>query len=78
MIIEILNLFFIFLTLITTIYLVRHYVFTLTVLRRAKNNKAPNAYFNERYKPTVSILIPAHNEDKVIGKLLQKMTEIAY
>jgi cellulose synthase/poly-beta-1,6-N-acetylglucosamine synthase-like glycosyltransferase len=78
MVIEILNLFFIFLTVIITIYLVRHYVFTLTVLRRAKNNKASNAYFNERYKPTVSILIPAHNEDKVIGKLLQKMTEIAY
>ena len=31
-----------------------------------------------RYKPTVSILIPAHNEEKVIGKLLQKMTEITY
>jgi cellulose synthase/poly-beta-1,6-N-acetylglucosamine synthase-like glycosyltransferase len=30
------------------------------------------------YEPSVSILIPAHNEDKVIGKLLQKMAELSY
>ena len=78
MITEILNAFFIFSALIISAYLIRHYIFTLTVLRRAKNNKTSNTVPNETYKPTVSILIPAHNEEKVIAQLLQKMTEIAY
>ena len=30
------------------------------------------------YQPTVSILIPAHNEEQVIGRILQRMTELTY
>ena len=30
------------------------------------------------FEPTVTILIPAHNEEKVIGKLLKKMTSLSY
>ncbi len=78
LIIEILNLIFIFFTSVITIYLIRHYVFTLTVLRRSKTNKASNTNPNLRYEPTVSILIPAHNEENVIGKLLDKMTQLSY
>jgi cellulose synthase/poly-beta-1,6-N-acetylglucosamine synthase-like glycosyltransferase len=78
LIIEILNLIFIFFTSVITIYLIRHYVFTLTVLRRSKTNKASNTNPNLRYEPTVSILIPAHNEENVIGKLLEKMTQLSY
>ena len=33
---------------------------------------------DDNYEPSVSILIPAHNEDKVIGNLLQKMAELTY
>jgi cellulose synthase/poly-beta-1,6-N-acetylglucosamine synthase-like glycosyltransferase len=77
MLTEILNLFFIFSALIIGAYLIRHYMFTLTVLRRAKENPSINSN-NGVYEPSVSILIPAHNEDKVIGKLLQKMTELTY
>jgi len=30
------------------------------------------------HQPTVSILIPAHNEERVIGRILQRMTELTY
>jgi cellulose synthase/poly-beta-1,6-N-acetylglucosamine synthase-like glycosyltransferase len=79
MIARALTVFFIFSATLISAYLVRHYVFTLTVLRRAKNNKKTgSAHQNEKYTPTVSILIPARNEEKVLDKLLQKMTELVY
>ncbi len=59
-------------------YLIRHYLFTLTVLRHIKNQPATAAVPQTNFEPTVSILVPAHDEDQVIGDLLQKMTEIAY
>jgi cellulose synthase/poly-beta-1,6-N-acetylglucosamine synthase-like glycosyltransferase len=78
MLTEILNFFFVFSALIISAYLIRHYIFTLTVLRHIKNRPSNATTFSAEYEPSVSILIPAHNEDKVIGKLLQKMTELAY
>lgn len=57
-------------------YLIRHYVFTLTVIKRIK--KPVNIIADEKYEPTVSILIPAHNEEKVIGRLLHRMTKLTY
>ncbi|MGC8896191.1 MAG: glycosyltransferase [Candidatus Bathyarchaeia archaeon] len=33
---------------------------------------------NITYQPTVSILIPAHNEEQVIGRILQGMTKLTY
>ena len=70
--------FFLFLTALMTVYLVRHYIFTFAVLRRAKLPKADAAYANVVYDPTVSILIPARNEESVIGRLLQRTTELTY
>ncbi len=58
-------------------YIVRHYIFTLSVLRSAKNKKQ-NPPESDNYKPSVSILIPAHNEEKVIGRLLQQITNFTY
>ena len=78
MLLEILNIIFIFSALMISVYLVRHYFFTLFVLRRLKNPQIAQDSSNDDYEPSVSILIPAHNEDKVIGKLLQKMVELAY
>jgi cellulose synthase/poly-beta-1,6-N-acetylglucosamine synthase-like glycosyltransferase len=60
-----------------TAYIVRHFIFTLAVLRSAKNKKflfEPSL----EYEPSVSILIPAHNEEKVIGRLLQQITNFTY
>ena len=59
-------------------YLVRHYIFTITVLRGANKNKKPPVTEASTFEPTVTILIPAHNEEKVIGRLLQRVTELTY
>jgi cellulose synthase/poly-beta-1,6-N-acetylglucosamine synthase-like glycosyltransferase len=77
MIIEALEIAFVFLTVMMIAYLVRHYIFTLTVLRRANKAKT-NVVVDTKYEPTVSILIPARDEEEVIGRLLQRMGELTY
>lgn len=78
--IELLEALFLLLTSIMVIYLVRHYVFTLAVLRRAKNKTALGAVSDLKPEnlPNVTVLIPARNEEKVIGRLLQRITELTY
>jgi cellulose synthase/poly-beta-1,6-N-acetylglucosamine synthase-like glycosyltransferase len=78
MIIQILTCFFVFSASIISLYLIRHYLFTITVLRRAKNSKplADKPAFS--FQPTVTVLIPAHNEEKVVSKLLQNMAQLIY
>jgi cellulose synthase/poly-beta-1,6-N-acetylglucosamine synthase-like glycosyltransferase len=74
---ETLEVIFLFSTALMIAYLVRHYVFTLTVLKR--NKKPSNRITAEdKYQPTVTILVPAHNEEKVIGQLLNHMTKFTY
>jgi len=76
---EILETLFIILTALMTAYLIRHYIFTLTVLKNAqKRERAVTVEENRAYQPTVSILIPALNEERVIGRILQRMTELTY
>jgi cellulose synthase/poly-beta-1,6-N-acetylglucosamine synthase-like glycosyltransferase len=77
-VIEVLEVFFLFLTFLMIVYLVRHYIFTLTVLRRAKKAKPAPVPATLEYAPSVSILIPARNEERVIGRLLQQMVELTY
>ena len=59
-------------------YLVRHYFFTLTVLKNAGKHRKPAASENTAFQPTVSILIPACDEESVIGRILQRMSELTY
>jgi len=62
-----------------TAYLIRHYVFTLAVLNHtSKRKKDAVTTKNEAYQPPISILIPAHNEERVIGRILQGMTKLTY
>ncbi|MBC7130184.1 glycosyltransferase family 2 protein [Candidatus Bathyarchaeota archaeon] len=77
MLAEILNSFFILLTIMMMAYLLRHYIFTVTVLKNKENTKR-DITLNSGYVPTVSVLIPARNEEKVIGRLLQRMVELTY
>jgi cellulose synthase/poly-beta-1,6-N-acetylglucosamine synthase-like glycosyltransferase len=77
LIIEVLDFFFLFLTAVMIAYLVRHYIFTLTVLRAA-NKKMASAPIDLSFEPTVSILIPAFNEEKVIGRLLSRICNFTY
>ena len=59
-------------------YFVRHYIFTLTVLRKPQKHERAVTAGKTPYQPTVSILIPARDEEKVIGRILQRMTELTY
>jgi cellulose synthase/poly-beta-1,6-N-acetylglucosamine synthase-like glycosyltransferase len=59
-------------------YLIRHYIFTLSVLTQANKNKKPPITTASTFKPTVSILIPAWNEEKVIARLLERITDLTY
>jgi cellulose synthase/poly-beta-1,6-N-acetylglucosamine synthase-like glycosyltransferase len=77
MIIETLELFFLLLTAMMIAYLVRHYIFTLSVLRSA-NQKRSITSVGLTFEPTVSILIPAFNEEKVIERLLSRLSNITY
>ena len=78
MIIEVLEASFFLLTALMVAYLIRHYIFTITVLKNVQKGKKSLSLQNLAYKPTVSILIPARNEERVIGRLLQRMTELTY
>jgi len=75
---EILETLFLILTALMMAYLVRHYIFTLTVLKNGQKRGRSGTEENAAYQPTVSILIPAHNEEKVIGRILQGVTELTY
>jgi cellulose synthase/poly-beta-1,6-N-acetylglucosamine synthase-like glycosyltransferase len=67
---------FVFLVLLLAVYMVRHYVFTLTVLYRRKKSASKN--FDQDFQPNVSILIPANDEEAVVGQILQRMCELTY
>ncbi|MEM2953916.1 MAG: glycosyltransferase family 2 protein [Candidatus Bathyarchaeia archaeon] len=81
MITKILEVLFVLSAILIAAYLVRHYIFTLMVAKKSKENKiglieAETA--NQSYQPRVSILIPARNEERVIGRILQRMTELTF
>jgi cellulose synthase/poly-beta-1,6-N-acetylglucosamine synthase-like glycosyltransferase len=76
--VETLELFFMILTAMVLAYLVRHYVFTLAVIKNAHRQKGVDTSGGVRYQPTVSVLIPARNEGNVIGTILHRMTELTY
>lgn len=68
---------FLFLIFVMSFYLVRHYVFALSVLYYRKGQ--PNyALHRISFKPTVSVLIAARNEESVLGRLLHRTTKLTY
>ena len=73
----ILELIFFFLIAFMVSYLIRHYVFTFAALyhRCKQPGYIPNSII---YQPKVSVLIPARNEENVIRRILQRMTELTY
>jgi len=78
LIVEILNLLLLLLTGLMIAYLIRHYIFTLTVLKNTRKHGKNEKAAALNFKPTVSILVPAHNEENVIGRLLDRLTELTY
>jgi cellulose synthase/poly-beta-1,6-N-acetylglucosamine synthase-like glycosyltransferase len=78
---EVLETLLILSTALMAAYLIRHYIFTLTVVKNAKENRRSHVAAKNKdmaYQPKVSILIPARNEERVIGRILQRMTELTY
>jgi len=67
---------FLLMVLLLAAYLVRHYVFTLTILYSRK--KPLRVDEDDSFQPRVSIFIPAKNEENVIGRILQRMCELTY
>jgi len=73
----VLNLIFVFLAMLMSAYLARHYIFTFTALYHQKEQHNHN-HHDVTYQPTVSVLIPARNEEKVVRRILQRMVELTY
>ena len=72
-----LNIVFIFVVMIMLAYLIRHYIFTIVALYY-HHGQSYHTHQNMVHQPTVSVLIPAHDEERVIGRILQRMTELTY
>ena len=75
--IRVLSVAFMGLVALITAYLIRHYLFTLTALYH-KNETLPSSSNKTVYEPKVSVMISAHNEEQVIERILQRMTELTY
>jgi cellulose synthase/poly-beta-1,6-N-acetylglucosamine synthase-like glycosyltransferase len=65
-------------TFLVTAYLIRHYIFTLTVLRNVGKHLKQGSTEGTVLRPTVSVMIAARNEEKVVGRILQRMSELTY
>ena len=60
-----------------TAYITRHYLFTLAALY-PKKEQLTSCSNETAYEPTVSVMIHARNEEHVIERILQRMTELTY
>jgi len=67
--------FSIFASLIMSLYLVRHFIFTAYSL---VYRKVQHPSRMSKWNPSVTILIPAHNEENCIGQLLKYLTKLKY
>ncbi len=54
----------------------RSYVFSFTAIKVQSENLSTDSHIS--LKPSVSILIPARDEENVIERLLQRLTELTY
>lgn len=70
--------FFVASTIMIMAYLVRHYIFTFTILRHSRKSIKDTHSVTGDFKPIVTILIPAHNEEKVLSRLLQQIVLLTY
>lgn len=78
MIAEVIEAFFLVLTAFMIAYLVRHYLFTLVVIRNSRRTPQGTVLEESCFEPTVSILVPACDEEQVVERTLQRMNELSY
>jgi cellulose synthase/poly-beta-1,6-N-acetylglucosamine synthase-like glycosyltransferase len=77
MLIETLEALFLVLAALTVVYMTRHFIFTLTALK-SPGTRSEADDEKSSYRPAVSVLIPACDEEHVIGRVLRRMTELTY
>lgn len=78
MIVEaLLNFLIAFSSIVMIAYMVRHFLFTYHALFGKPMQRTFERVAGV-YQPKVTVLIPAHNEEMVIGNLLERMTELTY
>jgi cellulose synthase/poly-beta-1,6-N-acetylglucosamine synthase-like glycosyltransferase len=58
------------------VYLLRHYVFTVIALIYGRHSKS--AFKRSKWEQSVSVVVPAHNEEAVIGRLLERVVKFTY
>jgi len=73
----IVNVLFLLLVGVMLVYLGRHYAFSLSALYYHRG-QARFMLHSLSYRPSVSILIPARNEERVIRRLLRRIAELTY
>jgi cellulose synthase/poly-beta-1,6-N-acetylglucosamine synthase-like glycosyltransferase len=78
LLVVLLQTFFVLVTILIFAYLIRHYLFTFAVLRNSNIPKLQTNSSKGQFEPTVTILVPAHNEEHVISKLIQEMSQLTY
>jgi len=80
LIVEFLEILLFALLVLMIAYLVRHCLFSITALNflmKRKKDEIQNMQ-DTKYEPTVTILIPARDEQHVVDRILQRMTELTY
>lgn len=65
------------LAVVMIVYLIRHYVFAAIVLMYGRGSRRCLNGGGD-CKPFVSVVVPAHNEEKVIERLLKRICEFTY
>jgi cellulose synthase/poly-beta-1,6-N-acetylglucosamine synthase-like glycosyltransferase len=65
------------LVVIVMAYLTGHYLFTLATLYDPQKGVLPKSD-QAVYEPAILVMIPAHNEEHVIERILQRMIELTY
>ena len=65
------------LAFVMVVYLLRHYIFTAIALIYGRASE--NAFKRDGdWEPNLSVVVPAHNEERVIGRLLERIDEFTY
>lgn len=72
-----LEIFYLFSWMVMVSYMFRHYVFSFAAIKHRSEEPFVEKETLSKL-PFVSILVPAHNEERVIGRLLQRLTELMY
>jgi len=68
---------FLLLVGVMLVYLVRHYAFSLSALYYSRGQPHYTSH-SLSHRPKVTILIPARNEERVLGRLLHRISELTY